>query len=311
MNIESQHYKYIFVGGKGGVGKTTTSCSIATQIALRNPKQKILIISTDPAHNVSDAFAQQFSSEIQQVKDMDNLFAVEIDAQKAIHVEKTENELMNQIGSIMNGIALPGMDEILNFLEVMKLASVEQFDTIVFDTAPTGHTMRFLELPRTASKLFGLLDQVKGMLQPMIGLAGTMGMDVDAGQVDAAFAKLGEQLKLCTQIKEDFEDPTKTTFICVAIPEFLSLYETERLVQFLARTDIDCRNIVVNQVIDQGSNCKCKLCLARSKMQQKYLNQMRDLYAEDFTIVQQPMLEHEVRGLAELKAFGKMLFEGH
>ena len=80
MNIESQHYKYIFVGGKGGVGKTTTSCSIATQIALRNPKQKILILSTDPAHNVSDAFAQQFSSEIQQVKGMDNLFAVEIDA---------------------------------------------------------------------------------------------------------------------------------------------------------------------------------------------------------------------------------------
>ena len=192
MNIESQHYKYIFVGGKGGVGKTTTSCSIATQIALRNPKQKILIISTDPAHNVSDAFAQQFSSEIQQVKGMDNLFAVEIDAQKAIHVEKTENDLMNQIGTIMNGTALPGMDEILNFLEVMKLATAEQFNTIVFDTAPTGHTMRFLELPRTASKLFGLLDQIKDMLQPIIGLAGTMGMNMDAAQIDAAFAKLRE-----------------------------------------------------------------------------------------------------------------------
>lgn len=68
------------------------------------------------------------------------------------------------------------------------------------------------------------------MLQPIIGLAGTMGMDMDAGQIDAAFNKLSEQLQLCTQIKNDFEDPTKTTFICVAIPEFLSLYETERLV---------------------------------------------------------------------------------
>ena len=57
-----------------------------------------------------------------------------------------------------------------------------------------------------------------------------MGMDMDAGQIDAAFNKLSEQLQLCTQIKNDFEDPTKTTFICVAIPEFLSLYETERLV---------------------------------------------------------------------------------
>ena len=99
---------------------------------------------------------------------------------------------MNQIGTIMNGTALPGMDEILNFLEVMKLATAEQFNTIVFDTAPTGHTMRFLELPRTASKLFGLLDQIKDMLQPIIGLAGTMGMNMDAAQIDAAFAKLRE-----------------------------------------------------------------------------------------------------------------------
>lgn len=68
---------------------------------------------------------------------------------------------------------------------------------------------------------------------------------------------------------------------------------------------------MVNQVIDQGSNCKCKLCQARSKMQQKYLNQMHDLYDEDFRIIKQPMLEHEVRGLDELKSFGKMLFEGH
>ena len=79
----------------------------------------------------------------------------------------------------------------------------------------------------------------------------------------------------------------------------------------MARTDIDCSNIVVNQVIDQGSDCKCKLCQARSKMQQKYLDQMRDLYEEDFNVVKQPMLDHEVRGLKELQTFGKTLFEGH
>ena len=118
--------------------------------------------------------------------------------------------------------------------------------------------------------------------------------------------KLDALKRVVEEVNSQFKDPELTTFVCVCIPEFLSLYETERLVQELARFEIDSRNIVINQVIFPEEIGTSRLLAARVRMQQKYLDQFYDLY-EDFHIVKMPLLEEEVRGADALEAFSKSL----
>lgn len=181
------------------------------------------------------------------------------------------------------------------------------YSCIVFDTAPTGHTLRLLQFPTTLekglSKLLSLRDSYGGILataSSMFGAGG--GEDI----VDAALGKLDALKRVVEEVNAQFKDPELTTFVCVCIPEFLSLYETERLVQELARFEIDSRNIVINQVIFPEEVGTSRLLASRVRMQQKYLDQFYDLY-EDFHIVKMPLLDEEVRGVEALSTFSQHL----
>ena len=126
---------------------------------------------------------------------------------------------------------------------------------------------------------------------------------------DGIFDKL-ESLKVSVEeINDQFRDPTLTTFVCVCIPEFLSLYETERLVQELASYEIDSHNIVINQIIFPEQVQGNRLLLSRVRMQQKYLAQFDELYGEDFHMVKVPLLDREVRGKQDLSNYGKFLIK--
>ena len=124
-----------------------------------------------------------------------------------------------------------------------------------------------------------------------------------------------------------FQDPTITTFVCVCIPEFLSIFETERLVQELSKFGIDTHNVVINQVLFPEKDAEeleewfeveksklspeateiCAKLMARKKMQDKYIGQCFDLYGDDFHITLQPLLDHEVRGTEKLSDFSETL----
>ena len=255
--VEQESLNWIFVGGKGGVGKTTTSCCLSVQLAKVRPN--VLVVSTDPAHNLSDAFGQKFGREPIKVNGFDNLFCMEVDSSGDQEWEALEaaqaaqgvatDGLESGVGSIMKDLmtSVPGIDEAMAFAELMKMVQEMNYSTIVFDTAPTGHTLRLLSFPKTMEsaigKLLDLKNRFQGLLTQVTAFMGQGG----AESVEAMITKL-EQLKgLIDQVHNQIRNPEKTTFVCVCIPEFLSIYETERLVQELSKSEIDTHNVVVNQ----------------------------------------------------------------
>ncbi|GAX82163.1 hypothetical protein CEUSTIGMA_g9591.t1 [Chlamydomonas eustigma] len=301
--VDQHDLKWIFVGGKGGVGKTTCSSSLAVQLAA--VRQSVLIISTDPAHNLSDAFKQKFTKTPTLVEGFTNLFAMEVDPNPDVggmeQLEWAQDSFLTELAG-----SIPGIDEAMSFAEVMKQVQTLDYSCIVFDTAPTGHTLRLLNFPTILEKGLSKVMSLKGAMGGLMGQMGRMLGGGDGDPTEQIMGKMEGMLDIVKKINEQFKDPDLTTFVCVCIPEFLSLYETERLVQELAKYEIDTHNIVINQVIYPDTVGGSKLLEARVRMQQKYLDQFYDLY-EDFHIVKMPLLEEEVRGVDALKLFSRNL----
>ncbi|CAJ1006360.1 Anion-transporting ATPase/CobQ/CobB/MinD/ParA nucleotide binding domain [Leishmania naiffi] len=377
--------QWIFVGGKGGVGKTTTSCALATLFATTpisdaaapdgTRPRRVLLISTDPAHNLSDAFNQRFGPQPTPVKGLeDTLAAMEVDPKNFTHgalmssltgansggsasslsreaeadaVEQTAS--FARIGAVLKEAArtMPGIDEISVFAEILQYVRTLSYDLLIFDTAPTGHTLRLLALPQTLNSTFDRLMSLEG-LAPMLEAAshligssfGATGGDSVSGcevatatpsssstapgagsaatgssqgswsiTADEVRAKALHWRQVMEEVQVRFNDPSRTSFVCVCIAEFLSVYETERLVQELMKYNIGCDSIVVNQlVLKPSSEPPCRMCAARQKIQTKYLEQI-DLLYDDFHVVKMPLLSDEVRGVPALKMFARFLQE--
>lgn len=310
--INQKSLKWIFVGGKGGVGKTTTSCCLGVRLA--SAREKVLIVSTDPAHNLSDAFGQKFTRTPSLVNGFKNLFVMEIDpnvemddATSESVANTSDGGMADTMNSFMKDLStsIPGIDEAMSFAELMKQVQSMDYDVIVFDTAPTGHTLRLLSFPTTLDKAFEKIMALKDKFAgPIAQMSGLMGGGMPSQEM--LLGRLEQTREVIQKVNAQFKDTDRTTFVCVCIPEFLSLYETERLVQELTKFDIDVHNIVVNQILFPDEGSECGKCTARQRMQQKYIDQIYDLY-EDFHVVEMPLLNQEVRGVEKLNAFSKNL----
>jgi len=143
-----------------------------------------------------------------------------------------------------------------------------KFDLIIFDTAPTGHTLRLLEFPKILEKgilkLIELKEKFGGMMSTVMAQNGGQANPEEIQK--KIFEALDGMKTKVEEINKQFKDPEKTTFVAVCIPEFLSMYETERLAIELAKQEIDIRNIVVNQVLYPDPRSPCNKCTARRKM---------------------------------------------
>jgi arsenite-transporting ATPase len=333
--VDQKTLQWVFVGGKGGVGKTTTSCCLGVQLALT--RKKVLIVSTDPAHNLSDAFCQKIGREPTPINGFDNISAMEIDAnddmeklQSAIAGTTADDDVQEGVNSLLTELtaSIPGIDEAMSFSELMKQVQGLDYDVVVFDTAPTGHTLRLLSFPTILEKALGKVMELKDRFGGVIGQASALmnGGNAD-GMQQALIGRLEETRTVINKVNDAFQDPDLTTFVCVCIPEFLSIYETERLVQELSKFGIDTHNIVVNQVLFPEKDAEelgdwfdsnkdslpkeareiCAKMMARKKMQDKYIGQCFDLYGDDFHVTLMPLLDHEVRGAERLKEFSESL----
>ena len=150
--------KWIFLSGKGGVGKTTCSSAVGIKCSHKfvDKNKKVLIVSTDPAHNLSDSFNQKFNDQPKLVEGFENLYCMEYDnkagiqkAQKDFIDKINKNKLhnfnmdqFNEMGDFFQN--MPGIDEALGFLSLTKEIKKMDFEMVIFDTAPTGHTSKLL-----------------------------------------------------------------------------------------------------------------------------------------------------------------------
>ncbi|VDO01743.1 unnamed protein product [Rodentolepis nana] len=250
-----------------------------------------------------------------------NLNVTELEEDVAGSEEASRSaDLRRTMSSLMN--AIPGIDEYMSYTEVFRLVRSLDYSVVVFDTAPTGHTLRLLAFPELVESGMNKLMRIKNSIAPMLNqMMSFLGVGGQGGVLppEEFSQAIEERLPIVKEITRQFKDASQTTFVCVCIAEFLSMYETERLVQALAEQEIDIRNIIVNQLLFPNLENKddkslmeldvptdCTMCKARHRIQSKYLEQILDLY-DDMHVIQLPQLEQEVRGKERICAFSKYL----
>ena len=191
----------------------------------------------------------------------------------------------------------------MSFAEVLKHVKTLDFEVIIFDTAPTGHTLRFLQFPTVLEKALSKLSELSRQFGPMLNsVLGARGGLPNGQSLDDILAKMESLRETIAEVNSQFKNPDMTTFVCVCIAEFLSLYETERMIQELGSYEIDTHSIVVNQLLFPKQSNPCEQCNARRKMQKKYLDQIEELY-DEFNVVKMPMLVDEIRGREALEKY--------
>ena len=191
----------------------------------------------------------------------------------------------------------------MSFAEVLKHVKTLDFEVIIFDTAPTGHTLRFLQFPTVLEKALQKLSELSRQFGPMLNsVLGARGGLPNGQSLDDILAKMESLRETIAEVNSQFKNADMTTFVCVCIAEFLSLYETERMIQELGSYEIDTHSIVVNQLLFPKQSNPCEQCNARRKMQKKYLDQIEELY-DEFNVVKMPMLVDEIRGREALEKY--------
>lgn len=320
------------LGGKGGVGKTSCAASLAVRFA--NDGHPTLVVSTDPAHSLSDSFAQDLTGgSLVQVEGPDApLFALEINPEKAREEFRTASQknggtgvkdfmdsmglgvLVEQLGELKLGELLdtppPGLDEAIAISKVMQFLEAQEysmFSRIVFDTAPTGHTLRLLSLPDFLDASIGKILKLRSKIASATSaIKSVFGQEVQ--QQDAA-NKLEQLRERMVKVRELFRDTESTEFIIVTIPTVMAISESSRLHSSLQKESVPVRRLIVNQVLPPSTS-DCKFCAIKRKDQTRALDMIRsDPELMGLNIIQAPLVDMEIRGVPALKFLGDIVWK--
>lgn len=308
--IPTGETRFHFVGGKGGVGKTT--CAAALGIGAATRGQRVLVASTDPAPSLGDAFGLPLSGAPRRVPlAKGRLSAVEIDAAsslkrwldqrrstlEAIAVEGTWLD-REDVARLLR-LSLPGIDELAALLEISRLASSQRFDLIIVDTAPTGHTLRMLAMPQTLRAVAVVFDRMREKHRVMEeALRG-------AWRPGAEDALVTELVQTAESLAGLLRDPARARVSWVTLPEPMSVEETADAVRALATGEIDVAAIIVNRVTPPPPSA-CGHCDARRAFEAASVADLPD--CEDLVSVE--AMASEPRGIRALRRIATQLAGG-
>jgi len=314
--------KMIMFGGKGGVGKTT--CASSSAIWAAEHGRNTLIISTDPAHSLGDSLGVELPPGVPTpIEGINNLTALEIDPkanmaefQGITSVNPMEEMGLSGMGDMplmedmqeFSSLSPPGIDEALAFAKVLEFIETEHdYDLIVFDTAPTGHTLRFLSLPETLSGWIGKLLKLKLKIGKLFGAVKRMftGGEKKKDNTLELLEKLNTSI---LNARDDLINPDLNSFVIVMISEEMAISETGRLLNELVKYNIPVSNIVVNQLYEDTREL-CEFCKSRREMQQRNLLKIQDIFREKLgkNLIEIPLFKEEIREYKKLKELGKFL----
>ncbi len=306
---------FVFIGGKGGVGKTTVSAATALWFARKG--KKTLIISTDPAHSLSDSFERNIGYNPTPIAE--NLEALEIDPDMAMQEYQAKMKEQQALNPGMGGMDMgmmqeqmdmasmsPGIDEAAAFDKFLQYMTTDEYDIIIFDTAPTGHTLRLLSFPEMmdswVGKMIKIRRQVGSMAKAFKNIMPFMG---DEEEEDRALEDMEETKKQIREARGIMADPERTSFKTVITPEEMSIYESERAMEALKKNNMLTDGVIVNQI--QPKEADCEFCQARREIQEKRLEMIKEKFGNQ-VIAEIPLLNHEVKGMEELKKIGEILY---
>jgi len=346
--------EYVLYGGKGGVGKTTMAA--ATGLASARGGTATLVVSTDPAHSLSDTFETEIPASPERIREDVPLYAAEIDPDAALEAGNavfggartddagaesatgTEGNAgfggesgvgaggsadddagsMGGLGGLLGGDdpmdallggPMPGADEAAAMQKLLEFMDDERFDRVVVDTAPTGHTLRLLELPELLDTMVGRIVKLKQqfgqMMEGVKGMFGGEGVDPEEGFDD--LEELGDRVE---RLRATLRDPSKTDFRVVMVPEEMSVFESQRLLGQLREFEIPAGTVVVNRVMEDLTAVSeagdadafvspdlddCAFCQRRWQVQQEALAEAQDVF-RGHEVKRVPLLADEVRG---------------
>ena len=318
--------RLLLFGGKGGVGKTTTSA--ATAVWLADAGLRVLLVSSDPAHSTSDSLDVELDSTPTPVEGVPGLFGLEMDPESKI------SSVLPKMGEMMNGMngsgglgglgglsmmlepnakeemdamreevkasdmVIPGLDEALAFDELLRHVEDPTWDVIVFDTAPTGHTLRFLSLPE-------LIESWSDKLIRMMRVSGGLrSMLFGRKESDAMKDELERFRRRVLHVRRVLSNESITSFTLVTIPERMGINETLRAHASLTEYKLPVPNCLVNRLTPEFDHP----FLAHRRAAE--LERVDELRAEmpEVNIATMELLDDEVVGIQALREVGNRLY---
>ena len=310
--LDKEPKRLIMIGGKGGVGKTTCASAIALHFALQG--KKTLVISSDPTPSLSDIFEMEIGDKETPISQVNNLFGIEISSE--VVLKKWKERFGPEIYEVVSSFAsvdydfveyiggAPGIEEEYMLNYILELVEGGQYDMVVWDTAPAGHTLRLLHLPQIFLKhleaatkfymnLYSYLEKLKETVKFKKGKRSLL--EIISGWED-----------LAEKVVNFIRDPQKSEFIIVTIPEALGVKQTERIIKDFDEYQLKVHYLIVNYVIEKAD---CEFHRLRSEMQQGYIRILGDQYSQRIRLIQTPLFPHEIKGVEKIKRISDILFQ--